>query len=86
MTFHRNTAQVSSPIVQATAEIASPPASFDFYTSYCESFGKVYGFDKCPTREKWDAMCKAPRKVRKLTDDEFDHNQFSAENGDGEIY
>ena len=23
---------------------------------------------------------------RKLTDDEFDHNQFSIENGDGEIY
>lgn len=25
-------------------------------------------------------------RARKLTDDEFDHNQFSIENGDGEIY
>jgi len=26
------------------------------------------------------------RADRKLTDDQFDHNQFSIENGDGEIY
>lgn len=26
------------------------------------------------------------RKTRKLSDDEFDYNQFSIENGDGEIY
>ena len=26
------------------------------------------------------------RKTRKLNDDEFDHNQFSEENGDGPIY
>jgi hypothetical protein len=26
------------------------------------------------------------RQTRKLRDDEFDHNQFSIENGDGEIY
>ena len=32
------------------------------------------------------AMGACGRQTRKLTDDEFDHNQFSIENGDGEIY
>ncbi len=58
----------------------------DFYTSYCETIAKTYGAEFCPSREKWDAVCKAPRQARKLTDDEFDHNQFSIENGDGGIY
>lgn len=83
---HLATKQVSEPIGQAPAEQASPPASFDFYAAYCASTTKVYGAKYCMTREKWDAACKQPRKTRKLTDDEFDDNQFSAENGDGEIY
>lgn len=56
------------------------------YTSYCEKFGATYGADKCPTREQWDAMCRKPRTVRVLSDDEFDHDQDSRENGDGGIY
>lgn len=83
---HRATAQASSPIGQALAEIASPPASFDFYTAYCRQFGATYGAHNCPTREQWDAMCKPPRKPRKLTEAEFDTSQFSEENGDGPIY
>jgi hypothetical protein len=59
---------------------------FDFYTAYCKQFGATYGAHNCPTREEWDAMCRQPRKVRKFTDAEFDHNQFSEENGDGAIY
>jgi hypothetical protein len=56
------------------------------YTAYCEKFTAVYGADKCPTREWWDNACRQPRKARTLTDDEFDDNQFSIENGDGGIY
>ena len=32
------------------------------------------------------AMGACGRRTRKLTDDEHDHNEFSIENGDGEIY
>lgn len=32
------------------------------------------------------AMGVCGRQTRKLTDDEFDHNQFSEENRDGSIY
>jgi hypothetical protein len=60
--------------------------SFDFYAKYCETIAKVYGAKYCPTREKWDAMCAQPRRVRKLTDDEFDDNQESLVDGGGEIY
>jgi len=36
---------------------------------------------------RFRAMGACSRKAdRKLTDDQFDHNQFSIENGDGEIY
>jgi hypothetical protein len=59
---------------------------FDVYTAYCATIAKVYGAHHCPTREQWDAMCKQPRMVRKLSDDEFDDNQFGEENGDGPIY
>lgn len=59
---------------------------FDFYTRYCEQFGAVYGADKCPTREEWDAMCSQPRKARRLTDCEFDDNHYSMENGNAPIY
>lgn len=59
---------------------------FDMYASYRETFLAVYGAEHCPSREKWDAMCRAPRTVRKLSDNEFDDNQFSIENGDGSIY
>jgi len=86
MTVHLTTEQSSSPIGHQEAEIAAPLASFDFYTRYCEQFGAVYGADKCPTREQWDAMCRTPRTTRPLTDNEFDDNLFSDENGDGEIY
>lgn len=58
---------------------------FDFYTAYCETIAKVYGADKCPTREQWNAMSATPR-VRKLTANEFDDNQESITNGDGSIY
>lgn len=59
--------------------------TFDPYASYCETIAKVYGADKCPTREQWDAMSATPR-ARKLTANEFDDNQFSMENDDGPIY
>ncbi len=84
--FHRTREFASAPIGHPAPETASPPASFDFYTSYCATISKVYGADKCPTRKRWDAMSKAPCKARKLTDAEFDYSQFSEENGDGPIY
>jgi hypothetical protein len=59
---------------------------FDFYGAYCEKFGRVYGMDKCPTREQWDRMCSKPRQARKLNDTEFDANQESLTNGKTEIY
>lgn len=58
----------------------------DHYTAYCEKFASVYGSDKCPSREQWDAMCKAPRNSRRLTDDEFDDNQENITNGNPGIY
>lgn len=66
-----------------TAHCAPP---IDQFASYCEKMKRVYGRD-CPlmTRERWDAACMEPRG-RKLTDDQFDDNLFSMENGDGEIY
>jgi len=63
----------------------SAAPTLDFYASYCATIAKVWGADKCPTREQWDAMCSKPR-ARKLTPDETDDNLFAIENGDGAIY
>jgi hypothetical protein len=64
----------------------SPPFEPDSFVAYTKTMKRVYGKD-CPlmSRETWDAACKEPRG-RKLTDDQFDDNQFSMENGDGQIY
>jgi hypothetical protein len=48
---------------------------------------KIYGKDvPLMTRERWDAACRQPRKVRVLTEAEFDYGNFSEEMGDGPIY
>lgn len=62
------------------------PAGLDMYAAYARDFIKVYGPEHCMTREQWDAACRKPRTARKLTDDEFDDDNFSRENGDGGIY
>lgn len=80
---HRTSQSASTVIGHPAAEDAAP---FDFYTRYCEMFTKVYGPKYCPTREQWDAMCRQPRTVRRLTDNEFDDNQESITNGNPAIY
>jgi hypothetical protein len=91
--FVHRTSQPSASIIGHQKQMNDAPLAnaekqhgFDFYARYCETIASVYGADKCPSREKWDAMCREPRTVRKFTDEEFDRNQFSEENGDGEIY
>ncbi len=80
--------QSATAVIEASRDrpVGERAEPFDMYTAYCEKFGATYGADKCPTREQWDAMCKQPRTTQRLTDDQFDDNQFSLENGDGEIY
>jgi hypothetical protein len=61
-------------------------AKVDQFAEYTKMMRHLYGKD-CPlmSRERWDAACSQP-SVRKLTDDQFDDNQFSEEMGDGTIY
>lgn len=62
-------------------------AQVDQFAEYCEQMKRVYGRDvPLMTRERWDAACSEPRRPRLLTDEEFDDNQFSMENGNGSIY
>lgn len=77
---------MQTPADHITQVSGATSAADDFYTGYCAKIAKVYGAQFCPTRGKWDAMCKAPRRVRKLTDNEFDDNQESITDGGGEIY
>lgn len=67
-----------------TAHCAPP---IDQFTEYCIFMRKIYGKDvPLMTRERWDAACRQPRKVRVLTEAEFDYGNFSEEMGDGPIY
>ena len=54
-----------------------------FFEQYRDLMQKVYGQEI--TRVWWDNACK-PKPSRRLTDDEFDYDQYSRENGDGPIY
>ena len=62
-------------------------ARIDHFADYCKKMKLVYG-DSVPlmSRERWDAACREPRKVRVLTEAEFDYGNFSEEMGDGPIY
>jgi hypothetical protein len=62
-------------------------AKIDQFVEYTKMMKHLYGKD-CPlmTRDRWDAACSKPRKVRVLNDAEFDYNYFSEECGDGSIY
>jgi hypothetical protein len=62
-------------------------APIDQFVSYCAKMRQIYG-QSVPlmSRAQWDAACNEPSKARILNDCEFDTNQFSMENGDGEIY
>ena len=54
------------------------------FEQYRDMYRKVYGREI--TREWWDNACKKQEPQRKLTDDEFDYDQYSQEQGDGPIY
>jgi hypothetical protein len=104
---HRATAQVSSPIGQASTEIASPLASEPYKRPpglsllFC-SRAEIEAADPVERAAYYrivEGICEQPeafgfkhdddqwrRKNGRLSGDEFDHNQFSDENGDGEIY
>ncbi len=63
----------------------APP--IDQFASYCAKMRQIYGSDvPLMSRERWDAACHEPRKVRVLSEVEFDYNEESIMNGDGGIY
>ncbi len=86
--LHLTTKQASAPIGQASAEQVSPLASALRGRGRIEPQHALHVTDYLCWKALADlrAIGACNYKTRKLTDDEFDHNQFSAENGDGEVY
>lgn len=90
--FHRTTAQASAPVGQASVEIASPLASkLEGRSGHPKMLPPAPGINAARAElidinaiDETDPVHF--RSWHKPTDDEFDDNQFSIENGDGSIY